>query len=144
MKGILQYSSTSDGPWLNVLTIRTRKNQKFQINDLTIKNRLDIEEVIGYEVTVEAQGLSLNETFLNYAAWYFRIVYYDEGEYIYLGNRNYKIRYDGKIELHEIVYINVSLQFLIDIDEFGDYTNLETLPISEGGIYVEDDDIYIS
>jgi len=47
------------------------------------------------------------------------------------------------MQIHQIEYHQIEISFTIARDEYSDYAVPDSLPVSEGGIIVEDDDIYI-
>lgn len=143
MKGILQYCSTDDGTYKNCGTVRTKKNQDYKVDAVTGKGRESEIHTLGYRVTVRALALELNTDFLDEIDWYFRIAFFDDLLMIKLGSHAYSIDYNGLLQIHEIEYHTIELSFYIDNDEYEDYAVPVSLPVSEGGIIVEDDDIYL-
>jgi len=143
LKGILQYCSTDDGTYKNVGTIRLRKNKAYEVKAITDKSRIGDEETICYEVKIQLIALELNTDFLDQSEWFFRMAFFDDLVMIKLGERYYQVDFNGLININEIVYHKVELSFMIDIDEYPDFAVPESLPVSEGGIIIEDADLYI-
>jgi len=88
------------------------------------------EEVTGYEVAVQVKCLDLTSGFLNNTHYYFALINDDyAGSYDYegiqLGDREYTIRHDGLPDRNDIVYHIVTIKFIIDTDEYDDYTTLD-------------------
>ncbi len=77
--------------------------------------------------------------------WFFRLTYLDptEMDMIALGEHEYTIDYNGLININGREYHQVELNFTIDYDEYSDYAVPVSLPVGEGSIIIEDDDIYI-
>jgi len=143
MKGILQYCATEDGTYKNVGTIRSAKNQDYRIEAVTAKNRIEEVEALASRVYVRALCLELNDDFLDQDEWFFRIAYFDDLVMVKLGEHPYTIDYDGLLRFNQIEYHTVEISFTINFDEYDYYGDTEPLPEEEGGIIVEDDDIYI-
>jgi hypothetical protein len=143
MKGILQYCDTEDGTYKNVGTVRARKNQDYKIEAITAKNRIEEVEELACRVYVRALCLELNTDFLDQDEWFFRVAYFDDLKMVKLGEHPYTVDYDGLLKVHEIEYHTVEISFTIEFDEYDYYSDGEPLPEDEGGIVIEDDDIYI-
>lgn len=143
MKGILQYCSTVDGTYKNVGTVRLRKNKSYIVKPITDESRVGDKETIAYEVNIRLIALELNTDFLDEIQWYFRIAFFDDLIMVLLGQRYYQVEYNGLTNINEIQYHKVELSFTINYDEYADFAVAESLPVAEGGIIVEDDDIYI-
>ena len=144
MKAILQYSDADDGVYKNVGTVRTADNQDYKILPIIGQNRVGESVTIGYQIEVRARALTLNTDFLNNDSWYFRLLYSEEAEMIKLGSREYTIEFDFLSKRREIRFYTIVLLFQILKSELSDYINPESLPASEGGIYVDDDGLYIT
>ncbi len=144
MKGILQYCATVDGTYKNVGTLRSIK-KGYKVEPITGKSRLDEPEPAAYRVKVSALCLLLNTDFLDYTSWFFRVGFFDpdEMDMIELGSHKYTVDYDARLNTNTNQYHNVKLNFTIDHDEYEDYAIPVTLPASEGGIIIDDDDIYL-
>lgn len=143
MKAILQYASANDGPYKNVGTVRPMRGQLFEVAAVTGEDRVGEEVVLGWRVTVEATAYTLNTDFLASTTHYFRLKFESEAEEIRFGSRTYYVGHDGLIERHVYSQHVVRLSFYIDTDEYGDYTDPVALPVSEGGVVIEDSGFYI-
>lgn len=143
MKAILQYCSTVDGTYKNVGTVRLRKNKLYMVKPITDDSRIGDKETIGYEVSVSLIALELNTDFLDQQQWFFRIAFLADLKMILLGQRYYQVEYNGLININEIVNHKVDLSFTIDYTEYEDFAVPDNLPASEGGLVIEDDDVYL-
>ena len=143
MKGYLQYCATDDGTYKYCGTVRTRKNKDYKVDAVTGKNRIEEVETLAYRVSVRALALELNTDLLDQDEWFFRIAFYDDLIMIKLGEHPYNVDYNGLLQIHEIEYHQIEISFTIENDEYSDYAVPVSLPAGEGGIIVEDDDIYI-
>ena len=144
MKAILQYCLTVDGTYKNIGTVRLKKKD-YTVKPQLISNREGEPETAGYIVKARCVCLELNTDFLDYQEWFFRLGFFDptEMDMILLGQHPYKIDFNGLITMNNRVYHSVDIEFTIEYDEYEDYAVPVTLPASEGGIIVQDDDIYI-
>ena len=143
MKGILQWATDAGGPWKHAGVVRTRDDQDYNINAITVDNRLDQPEAVRYEVIVKAKALRLTTWFTTQPQWYFRILFLKESQYIYIGQRKYSVDHDGLLGRQEIVHHIITLRFLIDIDDYLDYTIPLDLPQTEGAIILGDEAAYV-
>ena len=143
MKAILQYCDTVDGTFKNVGTVRYRKNKDYKVEAITDKNRQGNSETVGYQVTVNALCATLNTDFRDQDSWYFRVAFFDDLTMIALGLQYWSADYDAAVVIHGREYHLVNLTFTIGIGDYETYTVPEALPEAEGGIVIEDSDIYI-
>ena len=143
MKGKLQYCSTDSGTYKNVGTIVLRKNKAYEVKPITENLRNGNKETVAFRVTAQIIALELNTDFLDQQQWYFRVAFFDDLLMIKLGQHFYQITYNGLININEIEYHKYELSFIIDYDEYDTYAVPVSLPASEGGIIVQDDDIYL-
>lgn len=143
MKGKLQYCLTDGGTYKNVGTVVLRKNKAYQVKPITDSSRIGDVETIAYKVTVSIIALTLNTDFLDATEWFFRVAFLEDLVMIKLGERYYQISYNGLININEIEYHKVDLTFTVDVDEYSDFAEPVALPVSEGGIILEDFGVYI-
>jgi hypothetical protein len=143
MKGILQYCDTVDGTFKNVGVVRLKKNKVYEVKPITEDSREGVPVTTSYQVTIHTIALELNTDFLTAHQWYFRVGFFDDLTMIALGLRDYQVGYDGKMNLNTVEYYPVTVSFIVDFANFQDFGNQESLPPGEGGIIIEDNDIYI-
>lgn len=143
MKGILQYCSTESGTYKSVGTLRTRKDQGFNIKPITGENRQGDKEDVAYKVTVEATCLTLNSDFLDADQWYFRIIYPTELTMRKLGQRLYSKEKDGQLTRRVYERNIIKVEFTISRSDYDTYADTENLPESEGGIVIDDSPVYV-
>ena len=143
MKAKLQYCATDDGTYKDCGTLRTKKNQDYQVIPVATIGRNGTSELLGHKVIVGAHALTLNTDFLDETNWYFRLKFYDDLEMIKLGSREYLISYDAQIQRNVAEYSKILIEFYIKIEDYTDYAIPVALPESEGGIIVEDTNIYV-
>jgi len=142
MKGILQYSS-DDSVFKNVGTERAREDHEYTVTAIDGKDWSGNPVVIGYRVAVQAKVLELNTDFLDETEWYFRFQFAAELTMVKLGERSFTLESDFQIPRNTIIFHYVRLQFDIAASEIADYIEPESLPESEGGIYIDDGGLYI-
>jgi|SRR3989337_229378 len=126
MKGILQYCDTVDGTYLNCGTIRTKNNQDYSVEAITMNDREDNIITIGYKITVNAKALELDASFRDEEQWYFRILFPSPGAVtppvpdmiINLGLKSYNLDYDSLLQRHDIEYHIIKITFTIATDNF--------------------------
>ena len=145
MNGILQFGDGATPITYKYLgTVRPNKKRSFAINAVKGSNRAGEPEIIGFKVVVEAIAKDLESTFLDSDQHNFRIIYPDSLEMIELGLRYYVIDYDGLLKRHGIEYHTIRLEFIIPVSQLKTYKNRVPLPASEGGVVLEDSDIYLA
>ena len=150
MKGVLQYCDTVDGTYKNVGTLRSAHDNEFVVKDITRKDRVNQEHVIGNITTIQAKCLELNTDFLDATGWFFRFIFPDQLQMVLLGYRRYKLHQDYLVGRNTIMYNVVQLEFgsgnmdgVSYIPDNPERPDPEDLPEDEGGIVVDDSAIYI-
>lgn len=145
MKGILQYCSTDDGTYKNVFTERPRDNHLFTVEKIERVNpRTKVPTLIGYRCKIRAIGTEFNTDFLDNESWYFRYIFSTELTMIKLGSHYYRGDFDGLIKRNTKVFHTIHIEFTMSISDYDTYTSAENLPVSEGGVAVEDAVVFVS
>lgn len=147
MRAILQYANVQTGPYKSAGIVRTRDEQDYRIEDITVDDRVDNPVLVGYDVRVRGRALEAQIGINNKTSYHWRLLFPKEQLYIYLGSRAFRMRHDGQLSRASIVYHDVLLNFSIDADEYDDYAAGQsgTLPAPqvEDGVILDDQALYI-
>ena len=143
MKAVLQYATADSGPYKDGGTLRTKSGQDYKVEPLTSKDQQGNEITVGYRVAVRARALTLNTDFLTTDTWYFRLRFAETMQEIRLGQRQCRVTFDGQVQRNTIMQHDINIEFDITLAEYATLTAPVNLPLSEGGLVVEDSAVYI-
>ena len=142
MKGYLQYCATDDGTYKDGGTLRSIKKD-YIISPVIMENRAGEKEDVGYNIKVSAQLINQNADIFDEEEWFWRIKYANDLQMIKLGEHPYTKEFDSQLARNTVKYHKINISFHILFDEYEDYAVPVALPESEGGIIVEDTNIYV-
>lgn len=144
MRGILQFGDGSTPIVYKYLgTIRPVKGKFYRVTAIKNNNRSGNPEIVAYRLTCTALVKDLESTFTSADSHAFRMIFPDSMEMIELGTQFYALDYDGLIVRNNIEYHTIHLDFIIPVSQLSTYITRVPLPASEGGVVIDDSDIYI-
>jgi len=111
MKGILEYSILSGGPFLVYGDVRPHTGKSYRVDGMLQLDRNGQAEPLGYSVSVAARAITLVDSFFDNDKYFWRVNYAELGLTLPFGEHPYVFSFDGRHEQNKIFFNDITINF---------------------------------